>query len=240
VIHQESGFRMRGSGEISRIEGFTDAVFAFAVTLLVVSLEVPKTFTELQSMMRGFIAFAIGFALLFYLWYEQYKFFRRYGLSDSITMVLNGLLVFVVLFFVYPLKFLFTFLVTAFTGGHLNVHLHDGTTAPMIEVGQVASMMVVYGVGYISVYAVFAMLYAHALRKRSELDLNELELFDTRASFREALVQVGIGVVSLAFALSPLRNGGTFAGFTYMLIGPVMAANGMVSGRNRRRRFAGS
>ena len=36
-------FRWRGN-EVSRVEGFTDAVFAFAVTLLVVALEVPQTF----------------------------------------------------------------------------------------------------------------------------------------------------------------------------------------------------
>ncbi len=32
-------------------------VFAFAVTLLVVSLEVPHTFSELLTTMRGFLAF---------------------------------------------------------------------------------------------------------------------------------------------------------------------------------------
>jgi uncharacterized membrane protein len=56
-------FRRRG-GEITRIEGLSDAVLALSVTLLIVSLEVPKTFTELMTAMRGFFAFAICFALL--------------------------------------------------------------------------------------------------------------------------------------------------------------------------------
>jgi len=56
-VGQTVDFRWR-SHEISRIEGLSDAVFAFAVTLLVVSLEVPKTFNELASAMRGFGAFA--------------------------------------------------------------------------------------------------------------------------------------------------------------------------------------
>jgi uncharacterized membrane protein len=57
-------FRWRGH-EITRIEGLSDAVFAFAVTLLVVSLEVPKTFTELAETMHGFGAFLVSFLLLF-------------------------------------------------------------------------------------------------------------------------------------------------------------------------------
>src|SRR2546423_12115859 len=86
-------FRWR-SHEISRIEGLSDAVFAFAVTLLVVSLEVPKTFNELAETMRGFGAFAISFVLLFGVWFNQYKFFRRYGLQDTVTVLLNAALLF--------------------------------------------------------------------------------------------------------------------------------------------------
>ena len=47
----EKDFHWRGN-EIARIEGLSDAVFGFAVTLLVVSLEVPKTFNELSELMR--------------------------------------------------------------------------------------------------------------------------------------------------------------------------------------------
>src|ERR671928_307740 len=82
------GFRWR-SREISRIEGFSDAVFGFALTLLIVSLEVPKTSTELLATMRGFAAFVVTFMILARLWYAQYTFFRRYALEDSVTVTLN-------------------------------------------------------------------------------------------------------------------------------------------------------
>src|SRR5437016_9306640 len=71
-IGDNKKFRWR-SHEISRTEGLSDAVFGFAITLLVVSLEVPKTFGELMQTMRGFGAFAISFTLLFMVWFNQYK-----------------------------------------------------------------------------------------------------------------------------------------------------------------------
>ena len=90
------GFRLRGT-EMSRIDGFSDVVFGFALTLLVVSLEVPKSYTELHELMRGFLPFAINFSLLVTVWYAHYTFFRRYGLHDTGTIALNAMLLFVVL-----------------------------------------------------------------------------------------------------------------------------------------------
>jgi uncharacterized membrane protein len=89
------GFRIR-SREVSRLEGLSDAVFGFAITLLVVSLEVPNTYEELRNLMRGFVAFGASFAVLIMIWYEHYKFFRRYGLEDLWIITLNSMLLFVV------------------------------------------------------------------------------------------------------------------------------------------------
>src|SRR5262249_14713415 len=175
LVPPERRFRWRG-GEITRLEGFTDAVFAFAVTLLVVSLEVPKTFTELAATMKGFVAFAICFAILIQLWYHHYLYSRRYGLQTRYVIFLNSLLLFVVLFYVYPLKFLFTLAVGGLTG----LTASQEGVRNMILDSQVPDLFVVYSIGYTAVFLIFVLLYQYAYRKRVALQLNEYETLRTR------------------------------------------------------------
>lgn len=234
-VGRSGDFRWRGH-EISRIEGLSDAVFAFAITLLVVSLEVPKTFNELAETMHGFGAFLVSFLLLFFVWFNQYKFFRRYGLQDTATVALNAALLFVVLFYVYPLKFLFSLLVNQFTGGHGEVHLPNGNVVAMIEGNdQLASLMIIFSLGYLAVFGVFVLLFWHAYRKRSALDLNELEQFDTRESIQEGALNCGIALVSLLIVIigGPRRAG--LAGVAYMLTAVVMTLNGIIMGKRRKK-----
>jgi hypothetical protein len=234
-IGKGTDFRWR-SHEVSRIEGLSDAVFAFAITLLVVSLEVPKTFAELAATMRGFGAFAVCFFLLFAVWFNQYQFFRRYGLTDGLTVVLNAILLFVVLFYVYPLKFLFTFLSDRFTGGHGDVRLRNGNVEAMIESdGQLASLMLIFNAGYVAVFGVFTLLYWHAYRKRDGLELNELERYDTRNTIQESLLNCAIAIASTLIIVVRGGRGAPLAGMIYMLTPVVMTVNGTIMGKRRRK-----
>jgi len=215
----EQYFRWRG-GEIRRIEGFADAVFAFAVTLLVVSLEVPHTYHELLDTMAGFVPFAISFAMLFWLWYQHYLFYRRYALEDLTSTLLTAVLLFVVLFYVYPLKFLWTALTRLVLGRGLEIALPGGGAERMLEPGQLSSLMAVFSAGYLAVFLVFAAMYHHAWRRRQALELSPLEALMTRAHRTESLLMVLVGVVSMVGALL----GGRVTALSYLsywAIGPL-------------------
>jgi uncharacterized membrane protein len=219
--------RHRGH-EIQRIETLSDAVFAFAVTLLIVSLEVPKTFEELLISMRGFLAFGICFTILLLIWYEQHIFFRRYGLDDRKTMVLNAALLFIVLFYVYPLKFLFSLI--------FSDNIYGANKSPFsIEDGQVVQLMTIYGGGYMVIYFIFMLLYLHAYKKRKSLGLTPAEVFDTKTKIYGHLLFICIGFAAVLLALLlPVKMVG-WSGLVYFAIGPASGVFYSRRGRIRRR-----
>jgi uncharacterized membrane protein len=206
--------------EISRLEGLSDAVFGFAITLLIVSLEVPRTSAELIETMRGFVAFAFTFFILFTIWHRQFTYFRRYGLEDSVAIGLNAALLFVVLFFVYPLKFIATWLVRRITGGGTTVELSNGVTERIMNPDHLPWLFGIYGLGFAAVFAVFALLYRHALSKREELALSELEVFETRHAIKLYSLIAALGVL-IAFSGSASmleKRGGPWEFISYAFV----------------------
>ena len=201
--------------EVTRLEGFSDAVFAFALTLLVVSLEVPKTFDELVVTLRGAAAFAVCFALFWLIWKEHHRFFGRYGLADGKTSFLNAVLLFGVLLYVYPLKFLFTIMLGPLLGA-----VRDPSIDP-IRPEQVRPLMVIYSSGYAALWAVFALMYRHAYAQRHALHLDGRQTFETRAQGGAMVAHMCIGLLSVLIALlAPSQLAGSAAGLTYFLVGP--------------------
>jgi uncharacterized membrane protein len=188
------------SHEPSRLETFSDAVFAFAVTLIIVSLEVPKSFTELYETMKGTLSFAVCFAVLFNLWNNQNIFFRRYGMNDFYTVTLNGILLFVVLVYVYPLKFLAGIIFFD------NSYMVNGHAMEMIKETQGPLLMLIYGLGFTVINLLFYLMYANALKHKTELKLNDLEVFVTKTETGMNLLLILIGITAMLLAwLLPLQ-----------------------------------
>jgi uncharacterized membrane protein len=218
-LGKHEDFAWRG-GEITRVEGFSDAVFAFVVTLLIVSLEVPKSYGELMESLRGFVAFAASFWQLMIVWYLQYIFFRRYGLQDFKTIVLTMLLVFFVLFFAFPLKFVFN--------SWLNPHAVEMNASE-----QLPQLFTIYGIAWTAIFGVFYLMYRHAVARREYLELTEIEIWDTRHSMREMLLYMFVGLIAiLAAQLAPAQYAWV-SGPCYGLIGVVMSFHGRWSGKRR-------
>ncbi len=219
-LFSEQHFRWRGR-EITRLEAFSDVVFGFAITLLVVSLEVPHSYAELLTDIRGFLPFGICFALLVMIWHSHYRFSRRYALEDSYSVFLNVLLLFVVLFYVYPLKFLFSLLLGGLTG---SASLHD------VGLNEAAVLMQIYGIGFACVFGLFALLYAHAYRLREALELTPLEQHVTRVSLQANIIMMSVGLLSCTLAF---WNPG-WAGWSYFVITPLRWIHSAIAGKRSK------
>ena len=214
--------------ESSRIEAFSDAVFGFALTLLVVSLEVPKTFDDLMIVVRGFLPFMTTFATISWLWYEHYAFFKTFGPADRLTIVLNCALLFVVLFYVYPLKFLYTLVVGSLLG-------ENGFQTAFSREGDGVRLMSIYGMGFILLFAIFALLYANVWRRRHEMHLTPLESHDARTGAISHVLAASVGVVSIVIVLVGGDAFAMWSGLSYSLLGPVLGTWGYFAGREREK-----
>src|SRR6201998_740001 len=144
---------MRGAG-MSRVDFFSGVVFAFSFVLLAISLTVPKNFQAIHDHALGFVTFAICFAMILGGWFSHFVFFGRYGLLDRAPIVLNPGLLFLILFCVYPLKFLYS---TIF--GYL---IRNDFSARFAVAIQVMGMLAVYALGFTSVFLLIAVLYWNA------------------------------------------------------------------------------
>ncbi len=229
-------FRWRG-GEMSRLEGLSDGVFAVTLTLLVVSLEVPDTFQELWLTIRDLPVFLVSFVMLLMAWRYHYLFFRRYGLEDFLTSVLNGAFLFLIMFYAYPLKFVATFLWKMILGDDLGpmFAFPEGTAAAFPADAARAGMMYFYGIGAIGVFGLLALMLLRAYRLRDQLELDELERYLTRGSIRAHLISVGVAVLSIT--VLAVTGSPPLAGLTYFLMGPLHAAHGFWHGSRAERMF---
>lgn len=217
----ERDFEWRGEGP-TRVEALSDMVFAFSLTLLVVSSAPPASFTELTNQLWGFPGFAVAFLLLLVLWHEHYIFFRRFPLEDGWTTTLNAALLFLIVFFIYPLKYLATMFSTFLRS------LAEGVPQAPLSSDEARWSLVFVSVAYALVFLMFALLYAHALTKADAFNLSPRERALTRFGVASQFVHIAVGVtVAVSAAVLPLQWA-PMSGFIYFLIGPLMFIAGAV------------
>ena len=132
--------------EVTRLEGFTRRGIRLCGHPAGGISRGPKDLPRVDRGHAGVSCLGICFALLAVAWYEHYRYFRRYGLETAVAVILNCALLFCVLLYVYPLKFMFTAVI-----GH--------TTYTEREI---RTLFTIFGSGFTAVFGVFWLLYRYA------------------------------------------------------------------------------
>ncbi|NWF88398.1 MAG: DUF1211 domain-containing protein [Ignavibacteriaceae bacterium] len=221
----ESQFKLRNQVP-SRLENFSDAAFAFSITLLMISLEVPTTFTRILELTDELVAFAVTIVPLFIIWHQHRLFFNRYGLDDRAILIWNTVLLFIVLVFIFPLKFLSLFLIRFISWLIFGT---ENVFTTMIDGPQVPWLMVYYGVGALGILYVFSRFYKHALKVKEQLGLSSQEITLTQYYTRLFTHLCYVPIISILFVLAFMNVNDAAAsiisGMLYALTGVVFAVN---------------
>ncbi|MRX26762.1 TMEM175 family protein [Kangiella sp. HZ709] len=209
------GFRIRGEN-MSRVEVFTDAAFAFAITLLVFSNDgLPNTFAEFTLLLKDIPAFAISFSQLVFFWYAHRVWSQRYGLEDIKTILISCLLVFSVMTFVVPLKISFA--------GFLHWASNGYFPSPMpFTPEDIKIFFTVFHIAFLSMCLIMLWLYQHALSKRISLMLNEFELFETQTHKTSWVIMSFTSALTLLLTLVLPNEISPFSGMLYGTLGVSM------------------
>ena len=119
---------------------------------------------------------------------------------------------FVVLLYAYPLKFLSILLLQRHT------YMLNGHELPMIFDTQVPQLMMIYGAGFSVIYLLFTLMHVNVLKFKEELNMAPIEVYETKTlvSINFICLCIGLTSITLAFIL-PLNYTG-ISGMAYFLI----------------------
>ena len=225
----KGGVRQRGE-QVTRLETFVDAAFAFAMTLLVVSFDaMPSSFAELYDALRRLPAFLAGFAILALFWHGHHRFSRNFGLEDGTIVFLSLALVAATLFYVYPLRMVMSAAMGFFTGGWAPSEFKVGSFL------EFRLIFVIYGVGFAVLASIIAWMNLHALRKAELLQLDAAERLAAESEVALNLVLIACASLSVAAALLIPPHIGWLQALPGMIYGVLGIVMPVVSIRYARR-----
>jgi hypothetical protein len=203
------GFRLRGL-QMTRLETFIDAAFAFAITMLVIAAErIPNDIDALLAAFKNVPAFVVSIAILGIFWRGHWLWSRRYGLEDGVSIFISWALLTTILIYVYPLKAIF---------GSMWYFLSDGRVGQKLGISspaQARALFAIYALGFTTIALEIVLLNLRAWRLREPLRLNARERLMTRGELMGWSIRASVGIVSLVLALTlPIREI-TWSGWVY-------------------------
>ena len=207
-LDHDPHFEWRGQ-TVTRLENLSDIVFALALGMLLLTDTPPSTYDELITFLINIVPVAAGFAILFIIWNAHFTFFRRYGLADGRIVFLNSLILLLVLFVAYPLRFIFDSLF-----GYVIFQITADATRLIesnMDIVNSARGVAIFNAGFAVIIFLMSMMYRHALRKSDMLGLSADEVQLTKRTmwmYRcEAMIATSVVVLALFTPLGPFAGG---------------------------------
>ena len=199
----------------SRIEALSDAIFGLALTFLVVKMEIPKNYAEFESMSHGFIGFFITFLMLFIVWNNQARLLSSIEQIDTSLKALLACFLFTILFFVFPLKYMFTLaLETFFPFYHSEIKMEE-----TLSVSQISQLIHIFSSTLMAIFGLLMLMNAYILFNRQKLVLIVSPMSIKREIFTD-LSTVLIALLSHILVYFLSANYLYLTGLVYLLILP--------------------
>jgi TMEM175 potassium channel family protein len=118
--------------ETTRVEAFSDGVFAIAITLLILDIKVPRDLAPLTTLAKAladqwpsYLAFVTSFFTILIMWVNHHRLFTHIGHCDDRLLFFNGLLLFGVVALPFPTSLVAEYL--GQTGQTTAASVYNGT-----------------------------------------------------------------------------------------------------------------
>lgn len=189
-----------------RIEAFSDAVFAIAITLLIIEIRLPEHSAkdiaslagDLRALLPSFFAYVLSFAMIGTYWVNHHYVFQFYQKTNHTFNLLNVLFLMCIAFLPFP---------TTVLGSYLD------------NVDKQQTAITFYTFGLLLPSATWLLLWVYASRKR--LTNPELEPSFIHYLNRQYIVYVIMHVISVILSLfQPIMGLVLATGLTLLYLRP--------------------
>jgi uncharacterized membrane protein len=209
AVPRLGGFRLRGI-EMTRLETFIDAGFAFAITMLVIAAQqIPDDIETLLAAFKNVPAFVASIIVLGIFWRGHWLWSRRYGLEDGVSIFISWAMIVTILIYIYPLKAIFSSMWFLLSGGRVG-----HTLGPHSEL-QVRALFALFALGFTAIALEMVLLNLRAWQLREPLRLNARERSIALNEVTGWSIPVSVGIISLVLALALPREHIEWSGWIY-------------------------